>query len=86
MHVLGENCQVISTVNRDCIVAATDRFVVLYGDAENARHENAGLENAAQICRGWKMRDWKMWHKNAGRENAGLEKAGKENYGTPYVK
>jgi len=45
------------------------------GDAENARHENAGLENAAQICRGWKMRDWKMWHKNAGRENAGLKNA-----------
>jgi len=25
--------------------------VHLRGDAENARHENAGLENAAQTCR-----------------------------------
>jgi len=30
------------------------KFVLFYlrgGDAENARHENAGLENAAQTCR-----------------------------------
>jgi len=37
--------------------------MTLNGDAENVRHENAGLENVAQTCRGWKMREWKIQHK-----------------------
>ena len=35
------------------------------GDAEIARHENAGLENAAQSCRGWKMQEWKKREKKS---------------------
>jgi len=40
------------------------------GDAENARHENAGLENAAQTCRPLQ-----------GVENARLEKCGTKIWG-----
>jgi len=40
-------------------------FIRHEGDAENARHENAGLENAAQSCRGWEMQEWKKWEKKS---------------------
>ena len=50
----------------------------LSGDAENARHENAGLENAAQTCRLMQEVEnarLETWHKNTGLENAGMENA-----------
>jgi len=32
-------------------IVTTEVTDIFWGDAENARHENAGLENTAQSCR-----------------------------------
>jgi len=64
---------------RICTVSSNDREA-LFGNAENARQENAGLEFGGQICRAgkcrtgkcrktlqcWEMQYWKMqeWKRN----------------------
>ena len=48
-----------------CPVNKMTEISLVKGDAENARHENAGLENATQSCRGWKMQEWKKREKKS---------------------